>query len=88
MLTTTQHVIMSYDSHGAITVYNTCFDWSKPVFVSEHPQKFEVFSQVVVMLCSNYFMLSNNLDGLIQTLGNVARVKKSSQNHSPSALFS
>jgi hypothetical protein len=25
------------------------------------------------------------LDGLIQTLGNVAQVKKSSQNHSPSA---
>jgi hypothetical protein len=25
------------------------------------------------------------LDGLIQTLGNVARVKKSEQNHSPSA---
>ena len=28
------------------------------------------------------------LDGLIQTLGNVARVKKSAQNHSPSARVS
>ena len=28
------------------------------------------------------------LDGLIQTLGNVARVKKSEQNHSPSARVS
>jgi hypothetical protein len=28
------------------------------------------------------------LDGLIQTLGNVARIKKSAQNHSPSARAS
>ena len=28
------------------------------------------------------------LDGLIQTLGNVSRVKKSAQNHSPSARVS
>jgi hypothetical protein len=50
--------------------------------------------------CSNFFWYLPNLplknlmvhtlwfpclDGLIQTLGNVARVKKSAQNHSPSA---
>lgn len=34
---------------------------------------------------NNSFMISKSLDGHVQTLGNVVRVKKSTQNHSLSA---
>jgi hypothetical protein len=55
------------------------------VFGSGHPNTEDYRVVVILETITLWFPC---LDGLIQTLGNVARVKKSAQNHSPTARVS